>query len=262
MEVEEASVHRMEDLGLWKGVSGPQIKFEGMLRGHEDSLNDIERHATEAVRSSQLVLREGVFDLCHFALQNQTKVWVLSASWSGSWIAACLRELGLSASSYFAPGISVHSSDPMILVFANEIDPQGSGCLSRVATYNSSETFHDGDLSLTFNPQECGIWTGPEKARVLAALLRQLHRDSEKVIYIGDSLNDCSCFHTAEVKIHIVDQPPTADQQALIDTLRLLNVRTRPIGIGDIRESRRWDFWHTNDFVQIGRCLKDYIATH
>jgi hypothetical protein len=262
--VEKDSVGRMEAAGLWRGVSGPLIKADGQLRGTESPSNDVERHAIQAVRMGQLKLRPGVVELCQSALRNQQRIFVFSTSWSASWIAACLREFGLPAHSYFSPHASIPQSEPMILVLANEIDPQGSGHLSRLKAVEPRNMRHEEPM-LTFQPKpaEKGIWTSKEKFIVMFPLLLDLDSPNraKRLVYIGDSLNDFHGLLWADIKIHVVDKERTAEQQTLLDTLGRIRFSTSP---SSGRRSPRFsgtDCVFVEDFADIARYLKDFMVS-
>lgn len=262
--VEKDSVGRMEAAGLWRGVSGPLIKADSQLRGTDSPSNDVERHASQAVRMGQLKLRPGVIELCQSALRNQQRVFVFSTSWSASWIAACLREFGLPAHSYFSPQASIPQSETMILVLANEIDPQGSGHLSRLKAVEPRNLLREEPV-LTFEPKpaEKGIWTSKEKFLLMYPLLLALdsRTRAKRLVYIGDSLNDFHGLLWADIKIHVVDKERTAEQQTLLDTLGRIGFST---SASRVRRSPRFsgtDCVYVEDFTDIVRYLKDFMVS-
>lgn len=193
--VESRSVHRVEDAGIFKGVTA-----EGVKNG-----------AVKAVQSGDLELRDGWSAL----LSQGIKTTILSVNWSATFIRECLR----------AAAAREHDSEALlqavdsITILANEIDglndSDGSSGLLNLARPGL-----DGEKG--------GIRTSADKLANMPTPVK--FGGEELVVYVGDSATDFEALLAADVGICIRDEEePSSGQKELAETLTRIGVEQHRI---------------------------------
>ncbi|KAJ9663467.1 hypothetical protein H2201_005675 [Coniosporium apollinis] len=197
-EVEERSVRRVEEAGVFRGVT----------------VRDVEDGAKEVMEKGDVELRrgwEGVFLLGgeRGALVEGRAgavgldVSIVSVNWSATFIRACLLHAAARAEGRDAAlRDKLREAVKQVRIIANEIeglnDPEGSsGMLNK--------------------KDEDGIRTSSDKLRCM----QQIRQGQEErlVVYVGDSPTDLECLTAADVGVCIRDDPMSSAQKELAKTL-------------------------------------------
>jgi thiamine phosphate phosphatase / amino-HMP aminohydrolase len=208
--VEHKSIQRVEDSGIFVGVTAREVK----------------ETADQAIESGELQLRDGWSDILLHTNQTSegSTLRILSVNWSSLFIRSCL----LKASSLL-PGLDSDSRNSMktkienLKIMANEIeglnDAQGSS----------------GKLN---KPNRSGIRTSWDKLKVVA------NSRGTKTIYVGDSPTDFGSLLAADVGICIRDDPMEQGQKDLDDALKRVGMNITPIAemVGK-RELKNTIYW-------------------
>ncbi len=215
--VEEASVRRVEEAGIFHGVTG----------------QDIHVAAREAVRSGG---------------REKGRVGVVSVNWSMRWVRECLAQGVRGVDSVEKES---HEGEKMqgrggleamvraMPIVANEIEDL------------DSTTGSSGLLSRYFVEQG-GIWTAADKARVLRKLIRE-GKGTERTVYVGDSLTDLECLALVDVGICIRDERLASGQEALKEAMERVGVECR--SIGEMRDGAEAGIWWATGFEEIAKSV-------
>ncbi|KAI4138677.1 MAG: hypothetical protein LQ340_008049, partial [Diploschistes diacapsis] len=161
-------------------------------------------------------------------------------------------------------------------VMANEIDPSGSGRLSRTRGAADKGEYRIHWPEGAAANQKPGLWTAKHKLDVMRAVLEQLYGESDiradgwdgmdgrnRVcsVYVGDSPTDLMCLIEADVGICIRDdEAGKGEQVELKDALERCAVRCLPIT--EYRSGNRGlegecgkTLWWAKDFHEIEDAL-------
>ena len=273
-DVEEASVRRLEDAGLWRGLCGPSLH----LREHpeEEKVDEVQEAASRAVQEGKITFRKGFASLIQSIAHSGGAAMIISVSWSGTWIARAIRAHFKMAGHPTPAAWSIQElpsppSEGGVLVFANELDPSGSGNMSRgLPGWSQGELGADIQTDRRFNFERFGrgLWTASDKTKAFSLAVLgwriQLRHDAGglpasqvKTVYVGDSTTDLGCLMKANVGICLRPSTPNDSVCVLTETLKRLDVRCDDLitaGQVDInaalatstQQSER--LWHAPDF--------------
>ncbi|GME62868.1 hypothetical protein GTA08_BOTSDO03052 [Neofusicoccum parvum] len=193
--VDARSIRRVEDAGIFKGVTAAAVKSG----------------AVKAVETGELALRDGWADL----LAQATKITVLSVNWSAAFIRESLR----AAAARDRDAEVLLQAVDRIDILANEIDglddPHGSSGL-----LNSCKSNADGESN--------GIRTSADKLANMPTPAK--YGGDALVVYVGDSATDFEALLAADVGICIRDEDePSSGQRELAETLARVGVEEHRI---------------------------------
>jgi thiamine phosphate phosphatase / amino-HMP aminohydrolase len=235
VDIERRSIERIEAAGFFRGVKWDDVKP-----------NIFDKVADEVVSSKQLTLRQGMEELIKVCTSNG-KVEVLSVNWSVHFIQSALRTLTKGS------GICVDNTP----IYANEIDPSGTGLLSRLDADLKPIWFRN-NLSAHRNAR--GIWTADSKAQVMEALRSKDHL----AVYIGDSETDLKCLMEADIGIQVRDSQEQGINKltGLTGTLNRLQIPQHPITSfknwkSDLQRTDEHIIWYTCDLQEVVRALSE-----
>ncbi|KAK0650113.1 hypothetical protein DIS24_g7188 [Lasiodiplodia hormozganensis] len=189
--VESSSVKRVEDSGLFRGVTAAAVKAG----------------AAQAIDSGEVTLRDGWSSL----LAYSQKTTILSVNWSATFIRECLRAAA-------ANDPDAKAAVERVSIAANEIaglqDSNGSSGLLNGRTEVSGE--------------EAGaIRTSADKRANMPTPVK--YGGEELVVYVGDSATDFEALLVADVGICIRDEEPSSGQKELAETLERVGVEQHRI---------------------------------
>ena len=249
--IEKQSIERLEDAGIWKGVSRERV--EDVAKG--------------AVRDGEVVLRRGWGGLVGDVQgERGGKVGIVSVGWSRGFIGACLREGGGKENGRGCGGgdgdsveVEVEVEVGDIDILANELvfdeEGRGTGKLDRYFPSSSSSS-----SSSSSEEEGTGIWTAASKLLIMHSLISQRTHEMGGVrpwvIYIGDSATDLGCLMDADVGVCVRDDEvgETGEQGALREGLERCGVRCEWIGGWKGRgEGKGKGVWWARDFEEVRR---------
>ncbi|KAI9890482.1 MAG: hypothetical protein M1814_003966 [Vezdaea aestivalis] len=171
LSVERASVLRVEQVGLFRGVTA-----EGLRRA-----------GREATSSGQVKIRNGVADCVKSVLSMGGAIGVVSVNWSTSWIKGCLEG-----------GLDEGDVGEMRIV-SNELCFGGDG----VGTGDMERKWKNGEYGLE------GLWTSKAKVRAIQEVwLYWLAEEGRRTVYVGDSPTDLEALFMTSIGIAIGNDTP------------------------------------------------------
>ncbi|KAL0257871.1 hypothetical protein SLS55_007038 [Diplodia seriata] len=189
--VDSLSVQRVEDAGLFKGVTAAAIK-DG---------------AVQAIQSGELTLRDGWSSL----LAQGQKTSILSVNWSAAFIRECLRAAAANDS-------DLQAAVERVSIAANEIaglqhSAGSSGLL------NGRDEATGGETG--------AIRTSADKSANMPTPIK--YGGEELVVYVGDSATDLEALLVADVGICVRDEDPSSGQKELAEALERIGVEQHRI---------------------------------
>lgn len=212
--VENISVHRVEESGLFRGVAASDVDRTAL---HSAS--------SQAEPDSRLQLRPGWERLFNQALAAETgssppnQVSILSVNWSERFIRQSLLQASESGANS-PESTSLTSYVEIMPIRANEIAgldaPEGSdGSLTK----NGSTGIRTSSDKLARLPLHC-------RDRLDNSQPNSQDADSDNgtVIYVGDSATDFDALLAADVGICVRDEPMGSGQKELAETLQRVGV--------------------------------------
>ena len=212
--VERASIHRIEEVGLFKDISDDHVR----------------RVAAKAVENGEIQLRKG-WKTCLQLIQRQEdygirgNVSIISVAWSALFIGACLKAAQKGSSDIImskGPQVTISSNlsrfgveDVNIHIYANDFNSFGSRKL--LGTYCSTSL----------------ILTAGDKLKIFKTILTDsMAGDADTkpmTVYMGDSPTDLACLVNADIGICIRDEEMSEEQKDLGKTLERLGIEVRRI---------------------------------
>lgn len=239
--IENKSVRRVEDSGLFRGVTS----------------KDVVLTAREAVESGELQLRTGWLDLFRKTKgtsepdavssdqaetpDDVSTLSILSVNWSEHFIRSALREADSKHQEKSSWRLDSYVQSMTIL--ANEISgldsvDGGSGKLTK----NDSAGIRTSADKLNHLPERCQQRLDHPETRA-----HPLEANEHFIIYVGDSATDTECLLAADVGICIRDEPMGSGQRELAETLERLGVTVLHVS-QDINLDRDYSaiYWASN----------------
>ncbi|KAK7184850.1 hypothetical protein PSPO01_09161 [Paraphaeosphaeria sporulosa] len=183
--------------------------FKGVIK------QDVELAARLAVQKHKLQFRTGWRTLLMYHQKSATapSVSILSVNWSATFIQACIE----AAFQFSASGME-STMVASIPVCANELP------------------------LVERRPDSC-ISTSTDKLE----MLRQLRKDGDFIVYVGDSATDFDCLNAADVGICVRDDPMGSSQQELKETLDRLGFETLRLSSEAYKETGCYVFDGANE---------------
>ncbi|KAF2474651.1 uncharacterized protein BDR25DRAFT_301327 [Lindgomyces ingoldianus] len=256
--VEQASINRLNDSGIFKDITAEQLAVG----------------AQRAFESRTVELREGANEFFRYIKERMDRqkddidiVSILSVNWSQRFIAGCLqaassalepqtptresmledeidRRYGLTRNSELqniltnkAPKYMAESSAPdFVRIYANELQGIEDGLPS--TGFIASEGDHK-------------IICSHDKVTYLHRLQKMSPCTMKPIpiVYVGDSWTDFECLLAADLGICIRDDPMTSSQRRLEDSLQRLGIACPYLK--EYKEIDEWGIVWAHDFFEI-----------
>ncbi|KAF2237630.1 hypothetical protein EV356DRAFT_520886 [Viridothelium virens] len=246
--IESRSIQRVEEAGIFKGVTQSEMEDAGGT----------------AVEDGSLHLRKGwdrllVMNAGYLASKKQVAFPILSkhiisVSWSESFIQGALQYAAqhpnASQASSGCDSRLMQSALTQLAISANELD----------GIENAA-----GSTGLMSRVYELNIRTSKDKLQTMEYKLRQdlgFEIDSTEpyCIYVGDSATDLECLLAANVGICVRDEPMQNGQKDLAETLARLGVNvghtTEFDGLGGEREMQNRVYW-ARDLEEVRKMVRE-----
>lgn len=255
-QVENRSVQRVEDTGLFKGVTREEV----------------DNAAKDALQSGVLELNDGWDRLLQVAWgpsrgtgsegNSDVKISVVSVNWSGRFIQSCLSQ---SALERFA------AESNRITVYANELEGlESCGVATGQLTKNSNRGIRTAADKGRYMPNRCmhrfyakfpgqggGSFVNSSDAELLSE-----GNDNYLTVYVGDSTTDLLCLLAADVGICIVGPEGTS---SVMKVLQRIGVEVAPIAAWrdalSKREQQTRPLLTAKDFREIADWIEDIRNT-
>ena len=213
----------LDSLGNVERRSIERIESSGWLRGlkwtPEDNSN-FDKAVSHIRHNESMIWRTGFADLVKTIWRFNGIVDILSVNWSGNFIRAMLRQ-------EFGKAVDIDG----IGIYSNEIDPSGTGHLSRIKWKNQD---HFVNHWLRESDQEDedsrGIWTAQDKALVMQAISATSKANDMIIVYVGDSKTDLRSIVEADVGVCVEDDmDPTTEKISLKEVFERLAIDRVPM---------------------------------
>ncbi|OJD32728.1 nuclease-like protein [Diplodia corticola] len=189
--VDSLSVRRVEDSGLFKGVTAAAVRTG----------------AAQAIGTGELTLRDGWSSL----LAQGQKTTILSVNWSATFIRECLLAAAANDS-------DLKAAVERVSIAANEI--------AGLQDSNGSSGLLNGRNEAT-GDETGAIRTSADKFANMPTPVK--YGGEELVVYVGDSTTDLEALLVADVGICIRDEEPSSGQQELAEALERVGVEQHRI---------------------------------
>ncbi|KAF2242690.1 hypothetical protein BU26DRAFT_130521 [Trematosphaeria pertusa] len=215
-EVEQRSLDRVAESGIFKGVTAKQL---------EDG-------AATAIESGRVEMRQGCVEFLqhvHSRIEHPNDdadaISIVSVNWSQRFIAGCLKASHIDC-----------EQTPLRSIFANELEGVSGNEPS------SGRICAGRDLR---------ILSSHDKLVCLKTLRRNSSRKGKPlpVVYVGDSWTDFECLIAADLGICIRDEPMTSTQKKLADSL--IGVGIQCLHLREAQKADNWEVVWAHDFQEI-----------
>lgn len=228
-EIEEASILRACDAGIFNGVTSSEMDEAGR----------------RAVRDGHVRLREGWHELIRSVDEHNNKVpgprlpcRILSVNWSATFIQGVVWQ----ASEEIQPGKSLNLDRN---IYANEIP-------------SISDQITDTQ-KITSETEQISIRTSEDKVKLLRRFRDEECRKSNALLtYVGDSSTDLGCLLEADISFCIQDEPMGSGQKDLAETCQRIGIDILPStqfdGSAETTGSKK--LWSIKDFLELQVCLR------
>ena len=256
--IEARSIQRVEESGIFKGVTQSELHCAG----------------SKAVEDGSLHLRDGwdkllTVDTEHLATDSYEKnaksrgdselsTFFISVSWSKSFIEGALQHASknphaTSASPQCDPWFLQRTVFWKLAIYANEIDGIGRA---------------EGSTGLMHSVWEPNIRTSKDKLLTAQEIQREkedLYVDPPYVVYVGDSTTDLECLLSADLGICIRDQPMRSGQQSLAQTLTRLGLETKHVtemeNLGEGAEERQQGIYWAHNLGEVSDLVQKMLRS-
>jgi hypothetical protein len=231
-EVENRSVKRVEEAGIFKGVTEM----------------DIRGRAEQAIKNQELELRGGWNDLLFFhvdepgssrgtVIHDSIYFTIISVNWSALFIQSCLLEAVAADFERDKPKTAISRDSRMksileLRILANEVHGITHQELSDFPNSCTStvEIRTSGDKVTALQR----IIQHPEEDSAHPGRFEPTDSDSDSdsdsvIVYVGDSVTDFGALLLADVGVCVRDDPMSGSQKQLAETLERVGISVRPL---------------------------------